>query len=213
MFTSLGLAYAYPGRAELRFPDVELAAGKRLLILGASGAGKSTLLGLWAGLLSPKRGSVTLGGVRVDALQSAARDRWRGRHVGLVFQSARLVASQSVASNIQLPRKLAGLPTLPTPELAARGARLGVEHLLGRAPEDCSVGERQRVGILRALAADPSLILADEPTSALDRANALAVGKLLCEHAEASGAALAVVTHDDRLRPLFSETLEIDAGQ
>lgn len=211
MVRSEGLAFAYGVAAELRFPDVTLGAEERLLVLGPSGSGKSTLIGLWSGLLTPTRGSVVVGETRVHELPIHLRDRWRGRHVGMVFQQARLLASQRVAANVQLPRRLAGLDPLPPAALRRRLASLGVDHLAERLPRACSVGERQRVGILRALATDPTLLLADEPTSALDRANALAVGRLLVDRAAERKAALVVVTHDDRLAPLFPRTLELDA--
>ena len=211
MLRSEGLAFAYDDAPELTFPDVTLGAGGRLLVLGPSGSGKSTLLGLFAGLLTPTRGSVVVGDAHVHELPPHLRDRWRGRHVGLVFQQARLLASQRVAANLQLPRRLAGLDPLAPAALHHRLASLGISHLAERFPRACSVGERQRVGILRALATDPALVLADEPTSALDRANALAVGRLLAERAAERGAALVVVTHDDRLAPLFPHTLELTA--
>ena len=210
MLRSQGLRFRYvAGGPTLAFPDVALAAGEQALVLGASGAGKSTLLGLWSGLLSPEAGEIEIGHTRVDRLRGAARDRWRGATVGFVYQSPRLLGSQRVAANVELPRRLSAKPVSRADTLAAL-ARLGVAHLAERFPDACSVGEQQRVGILRALAHEPALILADEPTSALDHDNALRVGRLLCEQARAHGATLIVVTHDERLAPLFTRTIRLE---
>ena len=209
MFVSADLAFAYPGQPTIAFPDVRLESGERLLVLGPSGSGKSTLLGLWAGLLTPKRGTVELEGVRPHELPARQRDRWRGRNVGLVFQQARLLASQSIAANVQLPRRLAGLAALDRAQLDRRLGGLGIAQTADRLPERCSVGERQRAGIARALATEPGLLLADEPTSALDRANAEAVAELLIEHASERRASLVVVTHDERLGAYFPRTITL----
>lgn len=209
MFSSESLTFAYSGRPAMTFPDARLGAGDRILVLGPSGSGKSTLLGLWAGLLTPKRGTVELAGVRPHDLTPRGRDRWRGRNVGLVFQQPRLLASQTIGANVLLPRRLAGLPTWSPAQLRAQLAALGIAHLAGSLPGALSVGERQRAGIARALATEPVLLLADEPTSALDRVNAQTVAELLVEHAAARAAGLIVVTHDDRLRPFFEQTLQL----
>ena len=190
-------------------PDVLLESAQHALVLGPSGSGKSTLLGLWSGLLTPSTGEVVVGDTRVDRLSGSARDRWRGAHVGFVYQSPRLIASQRVADNIELPRRLSAKP-VSRPQTLAAMAELGIAHLADRYPDACSLGERQRVGILRAVAHEPALLLADEPTSALDRDNALAVARLLKQRAERHGATLVVVTHDERLAPLFSDTVTLD---
>ena len=208
MLRSRRLRYRYPTGTVVAPPDVSLDGGGHALVLGPSGSGKSTLLGLWSGLLTPSVGEVTVGDVRVDRLRGSARDRWRGTHVGFVYQSPRLIASQSVADNIELPRRLSAKPVRRADTLAAMD-ELGVAHLAERLPDECSLGERQRIGILRAVAHEPTLLLADEPTSALDRDNALAVATLLRERAERHGATLAIVTHDDRLAPLFSHTITL----
>ena len=211
MLHSLRLSYRYPTGTTVAPPDVLLQSGQHALVLGPSGSGKSTLLGLWSGLLTPTSGEVIVGDVRVDRLRGSARDRWRGAHVGFVYQSPRLIESQTVADNIELPRRLSAKPVSRAQTLAEM-EELRVAHLAARYPGACSLGERQRIGILRAVAHEPTLLLADEPTSALDRANALAVGRLLRERAERHGATLAIVTHDDRLAPLFPRTITLGAA-
>ena len=211
MLESRGLTFRYGSTSPpLGFADVSLDSGNHLLVLGPSGSGKSTLLGLWSGLLTPTGGEVTVDGVAVSKLSGAERDRWRSRHVGLVFQRPRLLTSQSVRSNIALQRRLAGLaPDAAALQLSLK--RLGIEHTADKLPQHCSLGEQQRAGILRALHHAPTLILADEPTSALDRDNALRVAGLLREEAERFGASLAVVTHDDRIAGLFTRKLTLPA--
>ena len=210
MLRSTRLTYRYPSGTVVRAPDVLLKSAQHALVLGPSGSGKSTLLGLWSGLLTADSGEITVGDTRVDRLRGSARDRWRGAHVGFVYQSPRLIASQRVADNIELPRRLSAKPVSRADTLAAMD-ELGVAHLAERYPHECSLGERQRIGILRAVAHEPTLLLADEPTSALDRDNALAVARLLKARAERHGATLAVVTHDDRLAGLFAHTIYLDA--
>ena len=203
------VGFAYPGGQVIDYPDVTLSGGEQVLVLGPSGSGKSTLLALWSGQLSPKRGTVTVGGQDLARLRGAARDRWRGRHVGLVYQAPRLIASQTVRANVELPSRLIGRPVERARTDAAL-AGLGIAHVADRLPERCSLGEQQRAAILRAIYHAPALILADEPTSALDAANAAAVADLLAREAARTGAALAIVTHDERLRARFARTIALE---
>jgi len=208
VLSSSKLQFAYPDAPAIQFPDVEVPAGNNLLVLGPSGSGKSTLLSVWAGMLSPKQGSVQVGSTDVHRLGARARDRWRGRELGIVFQTARLIQSQTIAANVALQARLSGV-ALRQNEVSDGLERLGIAHVANRLPADCSVGERQRAGILRAIIHQPNLILADEPTSALDRQNAARVAELLIAEARARGAALVVVTHDDRIMPLFDRSIEL----
>jgi len=211
MLESRDLEFAYgQGTTHLSYPDIVLESQEQLLVLGRSGSGKSTLLGLWSGLLSPSAGSVRIDEVLLNSLSGTARDRWRSRQVGLVFQQPRLLPTQSIRNNIHLQRKIAGLPPdHGTIELSLK--RLGIDHVADKLPLRCSLGEQQRAGILRALVHAPKLILADEPTSALDLENALSVAKLLKDEAKRFGASLVIVTHDDRLQRLFSRKLVLDS--
>ena len=208
MVRATGLGFAYPGGSELGLPDLELQAGEQILVLGPSGSGKSTLLGLLAGLLTPKHGTIQVGDTLVSELSPRRKDDWRARNVGIVYQRPRLIASQSVWNNITLQCHLSGL-AINREAIEREMSELGIAHLARRYPEACSIGEQQRIGILRALVHRPLLILADEPTSALDTANALAVGQLLQQQAAQREATLIVVTHDDRLKALFPKTIAL----
>ena len=209
MLQSRDLTFRYPTGTVVRAPDVLLKRAQHTLVLGPSGSGKSTLLGLWSGLLTPATGEIAVGDTRVHELRGSARDRWRGAHVGFVYQSPRLIDTQTVAANIELPRRLSAKPVSRGQTLSAM-SELGIAHLADRYPDACSLGERQRVGILRAVAHEPSLLLADEPTSALDRDNAMAVARLLKDRADRHGATLVIVTHDERLAPLFPYTVALN---
>jgi putative ABC transport system ATP-binding protein len=208
MVATTGLGFAYPGGSELRLPDLELQAGEQILVLGPSGSGKSTLLGLLAGLLTPKQGTIQVGDTIVSELSPRRKDHWRARNVGIVYQRPRLLASQSVWNNLTLQCHLSKL-AVDREVIRQEMTELGIAHLAGRYPEACSIGEQQRIGILRALVPRPLLILADEPTSALDTANALTVGHLLQQQAAQRQATLIVVTHDDRLKALFPKTIAL----
>ena len=208
MLTTRDLAYRYANDAPLRFPDLAAAPGQALLLLGPSGSGKSTWLGLLGGVLTPTAGAATLDGTDYTALRGGRLDAFRGRHIGLVFQRSYFVESLTVAENLALARRLAGLP--PDPARVAQTLDvLGIGHYADRAPRRLSVGEQQRVTIARALVNEPKLLLADEPTSALDAANAAAVSQLLCSRARALGAALVVVTHDERIRSDYDTIIEL----
>jgi len=202
MLKTSNLTYSYKGGEKMEFPDLECAAGETHLILGKSGSGKTTLLNLMAGLLKPQQGEVVVNGNEISALSGASMDKFRGQHIGIVFQEPHFVQSLTVNENLQLAQKLAG----------QKGNRQKVEDILqqlgiadkaDKKPAKLSSGERQRVAIARALINRPALLLADEPTSALDDENCKAVLGMLEELAEQNGSALVVVTHDNRLKALI----------
>ena len=203
-----GVRHAYGGRTVLALDELRVASGAHTLLLGPSGSGKTTLLHAAAGLLRPDAGRVWVAGQELTALPEGARDAFRGRHIGIVFQGLHLLGALTAEQNVALARRLAGLP--PDPDRVRRLlAELDVEHRRAARPEALSQGERQRVAIARALAAAPGLLLADEPTSALDDARAEAVAALLLRLAEAEGATLVVATHDARLAPHFQHRVEL----
>ncbi|HEY1076733.1 MAG TPA: ATP-binding cassette domain-containing protein [Fontimonas sp.] len=193
------LEFAYCERPVLRLDHLQLAAGESCAVLGPSGCGKTTLLHLIAGLLRPARGSVCVNGQRVHALDASQCDRFRGRHLGIVFQRLHLLPALTVLENLLLAQKLA---RVPRDAQAARAllAGLGIENLAAAQPSTLSQGQAQRVAIARALLHRPSLVLADEPTSSLDDDNAQRAIELLSAQARAAGAALLVITHDRRIR-------------
>jgi len=202
--------YQYQGGdAALAFPDLRLDKGEELLLLGASGTGKTTLLHLVAGMRTPTAGTVELAGSAFSTLPTAERDRTRGKHMGMVFQTAHFVRSLTVGENLALARSLAGC----SPDEAAIKTvlgDLGLAHKWDARVDALSVGEQQRVSIARAVVHGPGLILADEPTSALDDANTDAVLTLLRGQADRTGAALLIVTHDQRLKDRMSQHVALN---
>lgn len=203
-----GLSVRAAGRDILRLPQWQVPRGEHALILGPSGCGKTTLLHALAGLVPLASGELSVANTQPHQLSEQARDRWRGRVCGLVFQRLHLVSPLTVLQNVLLAPHFAGL----------KGGRERALHLLSRLeladrahalPADLSLGEAQRVAIARALMNDPQLILADEPTASLDDRNAERVAALLLEEASHAQATLIVATHDARLRRFFPSPLRL----
>jgi putative ABC transport system ATP-binding protein len=190
------------GGFALRVPDLRIAAGECIVVLGPSGSGKSTLLDLLAFLATPEpHGRFTFSpkeGTH-DILAAWDGRRYllktlRARHIGYVLQSGGLLPYLTVRENILLGRRLLR-QDIPGP-LLRLADDLSIAALLNRHPDALSVGQRQRVAIARALAHQPALVLADEPTAALDATIALTAADTLVAGAASVGAALVVVTHD-----------------
>ncbi len=200
------LRFAYPGQVPIFFPDITLAGGEALLLLGQSGSGKTTLLNLLAGLLAPSQGSVMLDGVTLSTLKGHRLDLFRGQHIGIVFQKPHLIAALSVKQNLELAQFFGKKKGLSATDLLQD---LGLAAKATAAVGTLSEGEAQRVSIARALVNSPKLILADEPTSSLDDLHAQRVVQLLKAQAAKIGAALIIVTHDQRVKTEVSQVLEV----
>jgi putative ABC transport system ATP-binding protein len=206
-----GLRHAYPGRQPIAFPDVALAPGEAVALLGPSGSGKTTLLLLAAGLLTAQQGELEVAGAAPARLPGAARDRWRGRTIGVVLQSFGLLPWLTVRENLLAAQFCAGLK----PDAAGAEATLqtlGIAALAGEKPSRLSRGQQQRAAIARAVVNGPRLILADEPTSSLDDGAAEAALGLLREAQARLGAALLIATHDRRVRPHAGRSVELAAA-
>ncbi len=201
MIATQGLAFQHAGAAAaLRFPDVQVPQGGRLLLRGPSGAGKSTWLALVGGLRKPSAGLLEVAGTPLNTLQGsgAALDAWRARTVGFLPQRLHLSAALTVAQNLALPYLAAGLAR-DDAAIAAALQRLGLDSALaGRRPHQLSGGQAQRVALARAVLLSPRVLLADEPTASLDDASAAAALALLHSTAQGCGATLVVATHDAR---------------
>jgi ABC-type lipoprotein export system ATPase subunit len=203
-----GLSFGFRGGFSLAVPQLDLAAGGELLLAGPSGSGKSTLLLLLAGLLEPAAGRVEIGGEPISALRGSARDRCRGRRVGMIFQTFHLLPGFSAAENVMLAMLFADRPAGEHRDRAiGLLASLGIEDS-HRPAETYSVGQQQRIAVARALAARPSLVLADEPTASLDPDNADRTIALIREACRAEGAALLLTSHDPRLHGVLAHTID-----
>ena len=189
-----------------------MQSGQHCFLSGPSGSGKSTLLAILGGILPPTSGTVHFSGRDLTALSARQRDRWRGDHIGFIFQQFNLIPYLSPRSNIELScafslrRQQRALERSPT--LAAEAERL-LERLhmpretWSRAASRLSVGQQQRVAAARALIGGPELIIADEPTSALDASLQQSFIDLLLEECSRAGSTLLFVSHDLRLASRF----------
>jgi ABC-type lipoprotein export system ATPase subunit len=203
-----GLTFQYPSGPGFSFPDFACGAREHMLVLGQSGRGKTTLLNLLAGMIRPSAGSIQIQGTDITALSNRELDKFRGQHIGIIFQTAHFVDSISVIDNLMLSPFLSGKKTGKNEALSVL-ERLNVLDKAQQKPSSLSVGEQQRCAIARAVFHKPSLILADEPTSALDDKNAQQVIHMLEEQASQTGAALVIVTHDKRLKDRFQKQITL----
>ncbi|MEU6997381.1 ABC transporter ATP-binding protein [Nonomuraea sp. NPDC046570] len=214
---TVNLVKIYSGGAvpvpAVRGVDLEVGEGEFVAVMGPSGSGKSTLVHMLGGLDARTSGEIWLDGRRVDTLSESAWALLRRRKIGFVFQFFNLVATMTVADNVELPALLAGA--------SAKDARERREYLLGvlnlteradAAPGQLSGGEQQRVALARALANKPSLLLADEPTGNLDSRNTRDVLRLLGE-VHRDGQTIVMVTHDARVGSLADRVVSLLDGQ
>ncbi len=194
--------------------SLRVAAGEAAAVMGPSGSGKSTLLNLVAGLDKPSSGTVMVAGQRVDLLSEARTARYRRTQVGMIFQFFNLIEDLTVAGNVMLPARLAGVRRRAARARAERLlAQLGIDRYRDTYPGRLSGGERQRVAIARALVNNPTVLLADEPTGAVDTAAGLAIGQLLLD-LNAAGRTLLIVTHNPELAERYaSRVIQLADGQ
>jgi putative ABC transport system ATP-binding protein len=190
---------------ELRIADRELVA-----ITGPSGSGKSTLLGLLAGLDRPTRGTVVIDGHDLGAMDEDALARFRGRHLGFVFQSFQLIPTLTALENVRVPAELLG-----DFALARRAGelleRVGLAERAGHYPAQLSGGEMQRIALARAALTRPKLLLADEPTGNLDSANGERVLELLFELGR--DATVVLVTHNAEIAARADREVRLRDGR
>lgn len=203
------LRFAYAGGLALEVPSLRLDAGEELLLEGASGSGKSTLLHLVAGILEPARGTIEIAGETLSTLRGAAKDRLRGRRIGMIFQTFNLLSGFSAVENVSIAMMLAGCPASEhRPRAESLLASLGVDAI-DRPIDRLSVGQQQRVAVARALAAKPALVLADEPTASLDPDHAERAVAMIRHACREQGAALLLTSHDPTMRELFERRIDI----
>ncbi len=205
-----GVRHDYAGQTAVAVDEWTAGADEQWLIHGPSGCGKTTLLHIVGGLLAPGAGEIRIDGQELTALSDGARDRFRGRNVGIVFQRLHLIDALTVRQNLTLARSLAGLD-IAGERIEGILDELGIAEKGASHPHALSHGEAQRVALARALINDPKLVLADEPTSSLDDDNAARAIAMLRERAAARGALLVVASHDRRLAESFAHRLDLPA--
>ncbi len=204
MLKATNLSFQYPGGVSLKFPDLHCQAGETHLLLGDSGSGKTTMLQLLAGLRRPTTGEVVVQDKTLGAMDGRTLDQFRGKTIGMVFQTAHFLRALSVEENLAMAMQLAGNNVDKT-RIKDLLEQLDLGDKLRVNPSRLSVGQQQRVAIARAVVNQPAIILADEPTSALDDRNTKQVIALLKEQAATVGATLIIVTHDNRLTSVISQ--------
>lgn len=198
----------------LRGVDLRLRAGETAAIVGPSGSGKSTLLHLLGGLDTPTSGTVRLAGRDVAGLREEELALLRNRFVGFVFQFHHLLRDFSALENVMIPQLIGGVSR----QAAETRARLlleqvGLSHRTGHRTGQLSGGEQQRVAVARALANEPSLLLADEPSGNLDVDTSERLHEVLFDLVSRHGTGLVVVTHNASLARRADRVLRLTAGQ
>src|SRR6516164_3856031 len=192
--------------------SLRVAPGEAIGLIGPSGSGKSTLLMVMAGLERPDSGEVVVNGTSFNALDEDALARFRGRQVGIVFQSFHLIPTMTALENVAVPLELAG--ARDAFEQAARElAAVGLAERLSHYPAQLSGGEQQRVALARALAPNPAILVADEPTGNLDESIGSEIVELLFHGYRQHGTTLVVVTHDTALAERCDRVLHIHSGR
>jgi putative ABC transport system ATP-binding protein len=198
----------------VRGVDLEVEAGRLLVVRGRSGSGKTTLLNLLAGLDRPDEGTVHLGDVEVSALPERRLVELRRRSVGVVFQSFGLVPILTAAENVGVPLRLVGTePAERDRRVAELLEAVGLADHAAQRPHELSGGQQQRVAIARALANDPQLVVADEPTGQLDSQTGRAVMELLRGLVHERGTTAVVATHDPILVGLADRVVDLHDGR
>ena len=197
------------GRENLKVLDIphwQVEEGDQVAIFGPSGSGKSTFLHVLAGLLPVSKGTLSVCGHSLEGISEAARDRFRAKYIGYIYQNFNLLQGYTALENV-----LIGVSFSPRKgdfrEAEHLLAEVGLSHRLKYYPSQMSFGEQQRVAVARALANRPKLLLADEPTASLHPVNKEDVLRLLRDICSRYGCTLVLVTHEKEVISLFEKTI------
>jgi putative ABC transport system ATP-binding protein len=196
----------------LRDIDLNIGRGEAVALLGPSGSGKSTLLMVMTGLEHADAGSVVVAGEDLGKLGEDQLARFRGKHVGIVFQAFHLIPTMTALENVAVPLELAGADDAfadAERELVAVGLGARLSHY----PAQLSGGEQQRVALARALVPNPAIVVADEPTGNLDETTGAEIVELLFRGHRERGTTLVLVTHDTDLAARCDRVLHIHSGR
>ncbi|NND66265.1 MAG: ATP-binding cassette domain-containing protein [Halioglobus sp.] len=213
-----GVSYFF-GKGELRKQilfdvSTEIAAGEIVILTGPSGSGKTTLLTLIGALRTCQEGAVKILGNALAAASEAELVKVR-RRIGYIFQQHNLLTSLSVAQNVQMALELAGEKSRGDwmGRIEKVLEQVGMAEHIHKMPDQLSGGQKQRIGIARALVHHPSIILADEPTASLDKHSGRDVVELIQKLAREEGAAVVLVTHDNRILDIADRILHLEDGR
>jgi putative ABC transport system ATP-binding protein len=192
---------------------LDIPQGDFLALMGPSGSGKTTLLNLIGGLDTPTKGSIEIGGDRIDTLSGGRLAAWRARHIGFVFQMYNLLPVLTAARNVELPLLLTKLGAADRKKRVQTALSVvGLGERANHYPRQLSGGQEQRVGIARAIVTDPTLLLCDEPTGDLDRKSGDEVLNLLQTLNRDYNKTIVMVTHDPRAAECARRTLHLEKG-
>ncbi|NPV56943.1 MAG: ABC transporter ATP-binding protein [Anaerolineae bacterium] len=193
--------------------SAQVHTGEFLGIVGRSGAGKSTLLNMISGVDSLTSGEVLVDGISIHAMDENQAALWRGRNLGVIYQSFQLMPMLSLLQNVLLPMDMSGMWRNGRSVTRARQLldEVGLSDHIHKLPSAISGGQQQRVAIARALANDPPILLADEPTGRLDSGTADSIMKIF-EQLVAGGKTIVMVTHDQSLASRMSRVLWLADG-
>lgn len=208
------ISYSWPGAQHptLEIDSWQLAEAERVFLYGPSGSGKSTLLNLLAGILQPQQGSVKLLDTNITSMGTRARDSFRARHMGFIFQQFNLLPYLTVETNIQLAAHFGRSPEKPSHySINELMQQLSLApELLHKQAGQLSVGQQQRVAVVRALINHPQIIIADEPTSALDSDSRDSFIDVLLDCASVNQSSVIFVSHDQSLARHFDHSININ---
>ena len=192
--------------------NLHIGRGEAIGLVGPSGSGKTTLLMVLAGLERADTGSITVAGSDLRKLDEDALARFRGRNVGIVFQSFHLIPTMTALENVAVPLELAEEADAQS-RARAELAKMGLAERLHHYPAQLSGGEQQRVALARALAPNPAILVADEPTGNLDEATGKQVIELLFAGHVERGTTLILVTHDNALAQRCDRIVRLRSGR
>jgi putative ABC transport system ATP-binding protein len=203
------------GASEVHILDnvsLEARAGESLGIVGPSGSGKTSLLMVLSGLERPDKGSVTIAGKELTSLTEDQTAAFRGRMIGIVFQSFHLIPNMTALENVAVPLELAGHPN-PMARALVELTAVGLKDRATHYPGELSGGEQQRVAIARALAPEPKILVADEPTGNLDLVTGGHITGLIFKAQRERGMTLLLVTHDQTLAAKCDRQVRMLSGR
>jgi putative ABC transport system ATP-binding protein len=209
---NLSLGHAAARVHILKDIDLNIGRGEAIGLVGPSGSGKTTLLMVLAGLERADNGSIMVAGSDLRHLDEDALARFRGRNVGIVFQSFHLIPTMTALENVAVPLELLGAGDA---QARAREelSKVGLAERLHHYPAQLSGGEQQRVALARALAPNPAILVADEPTGNLDEATGRQVIDLLFAGHVERGTTLVLVTHDNALAQRCDRIVRLRSGR
>ncbi len=194
--------------------NLEIWPGEFVAVIGKSGAGKTTLVNMITGVDHVTSGEAIVAGASLHRMNETRLSQWRGRNIGVIYQSFHLLPGLSLLDNIMLPMDFCGLyrGRQSRDRAMALLRQVGLEDHARKRPSQISGGQQQRIAIARALANDPNIIMADEPTGRLDSVTAEAIFQIFAELA-GQGRTIVMVTHDQALARRVSRTLRIVDGR